>query len=369
MMTASQKSLIGKHEQLTAQLSELSDLQGKSRDLVTKLWERVNKEREAYNAALSEYKVQRAAFNLKKNAVLDAFNPIQLDALCNKSLQAINDSWTTPGLTRGMRELIRLVGDDFDQVKSAGEDISRLMEGVYSTFKVRFGFAAMEFPRLDFEGPHAKLAVLMHETEQFCKNPVNIVMTEKRFMVRKFWRQLIDESRSIFNRARANTERWLTAVPLPLETQIRDHKAQLEARVASLQKINDRSSSINEEVAKVQAQLADAQHQITLIAGLIRKVQDVGPSSETRAAADAQPMLPRPQMEYLATVRIAATAKANAKANAKASASRADDDPAFLKTTRIESIAPAVDVTPLAPAIANVFDKTAQIDCGPTRSS
>jgi hypothetical protein len=372
MMTASQKSLVGKHEQLTAQLAELSDLQGKSRDLVTKLWQRVNQEREAYNAALSEYKVQRAAFNNKKNAVLDAFNPTQLDLLCNKSLQAINDSWTTPGLTRGMRELIRLIGDDFDHVKLAGEDILRLMEGVYSTFRVRFGFTAMEFPPLDFEGPRAKLAVLIHETEQFCRDPINIVMTEKRFMVRKFWRQLVDESRGIFNQARANTERWLTAVPLPLETQIRDHKAQLEARVASLQKINERGSSINDEVAKVQSQLADVRHQITLISGLIRQVRDVGPSPEARAAADAQPMLPRPQGEYLQTVRISAAARA----------SEADggEDPAFAKTTHNESV-PASDVTQPAravgasdavvtapqSAVTTAFDKTVRLDQGPSR--
>ncbi|MFM7293732.1 MAG: hypothetical protein ACKO1K_02775 [Burkholderiales bacterium] len=41
----------------------------------------------------------------------------------------------------------------------------------------------------------------------------------------------------------------MTAVPLPLETQTRDHKVQLRARIASLQKINDRGGRINEEVA------------------------------------------------------------------------------------------------------------------------
>ena len=330
MMTTSQKSLVGKHEQIVSQLAELGELQGKSAELVNKLWQRVSQERESYNAALGEYKLQRAAFNNKKNALLDAFNPTELDLLCTRSLQAINDSWTTPGLTRGMRELIRLIGDDFDKVKLAGDDIRRLMEGVYSTFRERFGFTAMEFPFLDFEGPRGKLSLLIHETEQFCRDPINIVMTEKRFMVRKFWRQLVEESRVIFNQARANTERWLTAVPLPLETQIRDHKAQLEARVVSLQKIRDRSGGINEEVAKLNAQLADVQRQITVIAGLIRQVRDVGPSPEALAMANAQPMIPKPQAEYLETVRVSAAVKSDAS-----------DDDTFAKTVRVESIPPA----------------------------
>lgn len=330
MMTTSQKSLVGKHEQIVSQLTELGELQGKSAELVNKLWQRVSQERESYNAALGEYKLQRVAFNHKKNALLDAFNPTELDLLCTRSLQAINDSWTTPGLTRGMRELIRLIGDDFDKVKLAGDDIRRLMEGVYSTFRERFGFTAMEFPFLDFEGPRGKLSLLIHETEQFCRDPINIVMTEKRFMVRKFWRQLVEESRVIFNQARANTERWLTAVPLPLETQIRDHKAQLEARVVSLQKIRDRSGGINEEVAKLNAQLADVQRQITVIAGLIRQVRDVGPSPEALAMANAQPMIPKPQAEYLETVRVSAAVKSDAS-----------DDDTFAKTVRVESIPPA----------------------------
>ena len=362
MMTTSQKSLVGKHEQIQAQLKELTGLQGKSQDLVTKLWQRVSQEREAYNAALSEYKVQRAAFNQRKNGLLDAFNPTQLDTLCAQSLQAINDSWTTPGLTRGMRELIRLIGDDFDNVTLAGEDVRQLMEGVYGTFRQRFGFTSMEFPPLDFEGPRGRLSLLIHETEQFCKDPINIVVTEKRFMVRKFWRQLVEESRVIFNEARANTERWLTAVPLPLETQIRDHKAQLEARVASLQKIKERGSGINEEVAKLNAQLAEVQRQITVISGLIRQIRDVGPSPEALARANAQPMIPTPQMEYLETVRVSTAGKS-------LSGDTAEFDEQFAKTTRVDSF-PADDAAKTAPlpAVSPAHDTTQPVDLSGSQS-
>jgi Dynamin family len=329
MMASSHKSVVGKYEAIQAQLAEMADLQGKSRELSTKIWQKVSQEREAYNAALTEYKVQRGAFNQKKNALLDAFNPTRLDIVCAKSRQALNDSWTTPGLTRGMRELIKLIGDDFANVKLAGEEIIELMRTVYTTFHDRFGFTTMEFPVLDFEEPNAKLGILIHETEQFCKDPVNIVMTEKRYMVRRFWRQLVEQSSVIFNEARANTERWITAVPLPLETQIRDHKAQLESRVAALQKIAERGTGINEEVAKLNAQLVDLQKQITLISGLIRKVRDVGPAAETRAIANAQPMIPKPQKEFLETVRMASSPEGHAATQVMSAAT-------FAETTKID---------------------------------
>lgn len=279
MMVASHRSCSQKLESNQAQLNELAALAGKSRELTMKLWQKVSEEKEAYNNALTEYKVQRTAFNQKRNALMDVFNPTKLDVVCSRSLQAINDSWTTPGLTRGMRELIRLITEEFSSVSMAGEDVLRLMEGVYNTFHQRFKFEKMDFPVLDFDGPRAKLAALVFETEQFCKDPVNIMMTEKRYMVRKFWRMLVDQARKIFNEARSDTERWLAAVPLPLETQIKDHKAQLQARLDSLAKVNERGGAINEEVNKLQTQRKDIQRQIQMITALILKVRDVGPSA------------------------------------------------------------------------------------------
>ena len=305
MMVTSHRSCTQKLESNRVQLKELAQLQGKSREVTTKLWQSVNKEKITYNAALTEYKVQRASFNQKRNALLDLFNPTKLDALCASGLQAMNDSWTTPGLTHGMRELIRLIQDDFKAVLLSGEDILRLMEGVYNTFQQRFKFGKMDFPALDLDGPRAQLLILINETEAFCKDPVNIVMTEKRFMVRRFWRMLVDSARRIFNATRGDIDRWLTAVPLPLETQIRDHKVQLEARLDSLAKINSRGGAIDEEVATLQKQRQGLESQIAMITQLILQVRDIGPSPDLAAPAPSSAAL-ETNPQFLITQRLAA---------------------------------------------------------------
>ena len=293
-----------------------------------KLWQKVSAEKESYNAALAEYKIQRTTFNNKRNTVIDVLNPAKLDIMCSHSLQAISDSWTTPGLTRGMRELIKLISVEFTNVTLAGEDVLRLMEGVYNTFHERFQFAQMEMPPLDFEGPRNKLKLLVYETEQFCKDPVNIVMTAKQFMVRRFWRMLVEQARKIFAEARSDTERWLAAVPLPLETQIRDHKAQLEARLATLAKINQRGGAIKEEVAKLEAERKKIQSQVNLITGLIMNVRSVGPAPDAAATGTGAPVasiagavddaaftettrifVPPAQPEYLETVKFSVPVK------------------------------------------------------------
>ncbi|MBL8510014.1 MAG: dynamin family protein [Betaproteobacteria bacterium] len=277
MMLTSQRSCEQKLAANQAEFNELNQLAGKSRELILELWKKVSAEKEAYMLALAAYKSQRNVFSQKRTALVNKMNPAKIDLICSRSLEAINDAWMTVGLMRGMRQLIKLINTEFSEVSAAGEEVLHLMEDVYNTFHERFHFAKMEMPQLDFEGPHNRLQLLVYETEQFCKDPINIA-TPKPYMVRRFWRMLIDQARKIFIEARGDTERWLASVPLPLETQIRDHKVQLEARLATLTKVNERGDSIKEEIAKLHVKRADLQKQVDLITGLIQKVQSVGVS-------------------------------------------------------------------------------------------
>jgi hypothetical protein len=295
MMVSSQRTCVQRLDANQAQIVELNALSGKSRDLATKIWQKANEEKEAYNASLAEYKVQRVAFIQKRGALIDSLNPAKLDVLCSRSLQAINDSWTTYGLIQGMRELIQLMEKEFSAVALAGEDIKALMQGVYNIFQERFKFGKMDIPSLDFEGPRNKIKSLVFETEQFCKDPVNVVMTEKRFMVRRFWRMLVDQARKIFSEAHAETERWITEVPQPLELQMKNHKSQLQQRLDSLSKISEKSGSINEEIAKLNVQRKDIERQLQMISGLIAKLRET-PGADTAPAEQNQ--------EFLKTVKI-----------------------------------------------------------------
>lgn len=305
MMTASHQSSVKQLAANEAQLAEMTGLVGKSRDLTAKLLQKASEEKDAYNAALGEYKTQRTIFSQKRTALLLKLNVGELDLLCARAQQAMNDSWTTPGLTRGMRELIKLINEQFAAVTQAGDEIRLLMEIVYQTFQERFGFVDMNLPPRDFDGARDKLKLLVHETEAFCKDPVNIMMTEKRFFVRRFWRMLVESARKIFDDARIETEKWLTAVPQPLETQMRDHKTQLEARLNSLARINEKGSAIKYEVAKLDGQRNEILQQIGIIHSLLEKVRAADPGNAYASEIDVEATVPTPRQntEFLATVR------------------------------------------------------------------
>jgi hypothetical protein len=284
MMVASRTSIAHKQQANQASMVELQGLVGKSREVVTRLWAKISAEKAAYNSALAEYKVNHRNFSTKSMALMDMLNPAKLDNMLASTARSIEDSWTTMGLQHGMRELVRLMSENFESVFVASEDIKKLMQGVYNTFTAKFAFQEMEIPALDLELNRAKLKLLVVDTDAFAKDPVNVLAMEKSFLVKKFYRTLVNQARAIFTDARTQSERWTRAVTLPLETQIKDHKQQLQSRLDNLSKINEKSTGINEQLAELKGMAETLRKQREMIDGLLQRV------SRDEAMAITQPL-------------------------------------------------------------------------------
>ena len=308
MMLSSRASVATKQQVNQASIVELNGLVGKSREVVTKLWSKITAEKNAYNSALAEYKVNHSNFSAKRSALMDMLNPAKLDVMLAQSAQAMEDSWTTIGLQRGMRQLSKLMSEDFESVFIASEDIKKLMQGVYNTFTEKFHFQKMEIPMLDFELHRAKLKLLVVDTDAFAKDPINVAHY-KGPLVKKFYRTLVNQARAIFTDAKLQSERWLVQVTLPLETQIKDHKGQLQGRLDSLAKINEKSGGINEELGVLKKVEADLRSQRAMIDGLIGRVsQDEAKAATTTvvknpllAPQDEEQQVP---IEFMKTTRL-----------------------------------------------------------------
>jgi hypothetical protein len=314
MMVSSRASIAKKQQANQAEIAILQDISGKSRDVVTKIWQKITAEKNAYNAALAEYKVNFAQFSAKKQGLVDQLNVARLDQLLSASAKAIEDSWTTVGLQRGMKELVRLMSDDFEKVFVASEDIKKLMQGVYDHFIEKFGFQRMRLPSLDLDPHRTKLQLLVHQTEQFANDPVNVLAKEKHFVVKNFYRTLVISARSTFNDAKIQSDRWLQGVVLPLEIQMKDHKAQLQSRLDSLAKINEKTTSINEQMAMLKAAEQDLKRQRDMIDGLIMRVKEHGShpvlAESPPAVRPAQDEVP---VDFMKTSRLVVPTPAAAK--------------------------------------------------------
>ncbi len=307
MMVSSRASIAKKQEGNQAEIGILNGLAGKSREVVTRLWTKITAEKNAYNSALAEYKVNFQQFGVKRQRLVDQLNVARLDQLLAASAKAIEESWTTVGLQRAMKELVRTMSEDFEKAFVASEEIKKMMQGVYDHFIEKFGFQRMRLPSLDLDPHRTKLQLLVHQTEQFANDPVNVLAKEKHFVVKNFYRTLVNSARATFNDAKIQSDRWLQGVVLPLEIQMKDHKAQLQSRLDSLAKINEKTTSINEQMAMLRAAEQDLKRQRDMIDNLIGRVKEHGAHPVLAESPPAhRPSQEEVPVDFMKTARVPA---------------------------------------------------------------
>ncbi len=282
MMQASTVSIDSKIQANQAAVKELGELTGKSKAMIARLWRKITQDKEDYNSALAGYKTIRNAFNSKRNALIERLSQDKFDGLLIRCKRELKDSWTTIGLHQSMNKIFVSINDEFDRIQKMSEDIHSVMKRAYKAFEKKFDFPAVDFPALSLENHRLKLQLLARETEAFCKDPINL-MTEKRFLIRKFYDSLIAEARGIFVNAGDECSRWTKNVVTPLENQLRDHKAQLQQRLDSLTKINQDSSAIQGRLSSLKDELKELVQQKEIMNRLVVKLKFSEPEAAVAA--------------------------------------------------------------------------------------
>jgi len=272
MMIASRNAVKARLVATEEGIKETSGLSGKGREVLTRLWKQISDRKTRYLQAVGEFKAQRDEFIVQRDVLLEMLDPTKLDLLLNKSAEAIDNTWTTVGLTRGMNSLFSMINEQFERIYSLSETIKSMMQGSYDLFHREHGFPAMNLAPLNLERFKLKLQLLASETEKFCKDPVNILGREKHFVIKRFYSVLVAQARESFVDARKECEKWLTAVLAPIDMQIKDHKAQLEERLASVTKVNQNQESLKDQLSKLKVQYTELTIQHEMIETLIGKL-------------------------------------------------------------------------------------------------
>lgn len=242
-------------------LLDLQALSGKNEQIVGQMREKMLRDKQLYDETTSNFNVTRKLVAQQGWEVLARLDDDRMDKIIEESMLAISDSWTTAGLIKGMHLLIRRMGAEFDHAHQQCDGIKQLLNTAYQRFHEVHGLERMDPPALDLGRYRARLDELMVSTQEFCSDPLNI-MLEKRFMVKKFYIALVSQARILFQQVRIETETWLRLTLDPIVVRIGEHKNQLEHRLENLNKvyanlgsIQERSAAISRDMARIKAQV------------------------------------------------------------------------------------------------------------------
>jgi hypothetical protein len=253
------------------ELKELTALTGKNRDVVQKLLDKAQADKMFYEQTVKSFNITRGVISQQGKALLASLGQAKLDEILEKSRNSIEKSWTTTGLLRSMQSLFGNATQQFDKIQHHAGQIKGLVDAAYRRFHEQHGFAELSPPALSLDAPLQSLHGLAQQTTDFCNEPVNI-MTEKSFLIRKFYGGLVTAAEAIFEQAQAESETWLRASLTPLMSQIRDYKSQIERRIETVKQIHDNIDNLELRIDDLVARQADLLKQREIIEDILAKI-------------------------------------------------------------------------------------------------
>lgn len=235
------------------ELQEMSKLSGKNRELARVLLAKLEQDKANYLKHMESFKQSYGTVLKQGHVLLDTLAEDRLDDMMAKSQAAIEGSWTTAGLMRSMQALFDAFSRQADKILNFAGETRAYVEGVYAEFHKLYGFPKMTPPMLNLERHILRMHSLQQNTERFCKDPVN-VMTEKHFLVRRFYNGLVAHARGLFTELRTELDAWIKSALAPLSVQLKEHQKLLERKVENLRKIAGDINTLQERVRQLEHQ-------------------------------------------------------------------------------------------------------------------
>jgi len=235
------------------ELQEMGKLSGKNRELAKLLLTKLEQDKGHYLRHMESFKRSSSVVLKQGHVLVGTLSDDRLDEMMNRSLQSIEGSWTTAGLMRSMQALFDTFSRQAEKILEFAVETRNYVDGVYGEFHKLYGFPKMTPPALNLERHILHMHSLHQNTERFCKDPVN-VMTEKHFLVRRFYNGLVAHARELFSQLRLELDTWVSSALMPLSLQLKEHQKLLERKLENLRKVAGDITTLQERVRQLEQQ-------------------------------------------------------------------------------------------------------------------
>jgi hypothetical protein len=253
MVDSSLQTVVNQLDAIRTELKELDLLSGKNRTIAKAMLAKLEGDRATYAQQVQGFRLASAAVIKQGGMLLTNLDSSFIEHILEQGRESIEGSWTTPGLMRAMQTLFEHYSAQSHKILKFASDVQKLVEGVYDRFHEGYGFAKLVPPPLNLERHTLAMLSLQKQVEDFCRDPVN-VMTEKHFLVRRFYNGLVTQARDVFDGARAEVDAWLKSVLGPLSLQIKEHESLLNRRVEGFRGVADNLNTLQSRMKNLHAQ-------------------------------------------------------------------------------------------------------------------
>lgn len=254
------------------------------------LFEKLDADRQTYNATMQTFNAGQQKIAKLGERLLAKLNPHDLARILEISKEEIGESWTTAGLNKGMRKLVAQTAGLALRISEQALLIRKTAEELYVLFKTQHGLDAGAVSKLEMQTLLDRMDALQQSTQVFCTDPVNL-MTEKRFLVRRFFHSIGNEAQTIFAETSDSCKAWLSGVLKPLIAQIAEHKASLDQRSAAIREIHQNRETLEAHIQKALQKLEREKGLSASLDQMLLKLMKAAKPATQKASPPPSPVL------------------------------------------------------------------------------
>ncbi|MHB8255589.1 MAG: dynamin family protein, partial [Acidiferrobacter sp.] len=229
---------------------ELSSLNGKNMDVIEHMMNKVRADKTEFDRSLQRFHATRTIFSQQSSALYTKISLRQLDTMIAETKRNMETSLTTAGLRTAMQAFFAYSGSRMEELTQDAQQIKTLMDGVYRKFQEEHKLANIRPTSFSVMRYTREIKRLQEKHEQFVKG-LSLIMTEQKTVVRGFFESAVNKVRAIFVSANRDADDWLKDMMAPMESQVREHQAQLRRRLESIKRIHQASDTLEARMAEL----------------------------------------------------------------------------------------------------------------------
>ena len=224
-----------------------------------------------HKQALSLRTSQRMLDN-QRTALLAPIAPGNLERLITETHDAMEQSWTTVGLSRAIGGFFDDVDTSINHLLREIERANQVMTSIYERpeYALDSGSLASQH-QLNITRQRRKLRNLQQNADRF-RRSLNSVLTSKKVLIKRFVATLVKEVKGLFNELNQSIDHWLAEALAPLTHHNHYQKQLLEHHMLRLGELRNKNHSRADQLQTLEASLAQLTHARTDLAPLFTEI-------------------------------------------------------------------------------------------------
>lgn len=296
------QALSARERGVIEQLYELRALQGKNQSSIERMSLRAQAESREFEGNVRKLVATRVVLGRLSDQATTPLSHATLRATLETTRERMRKVRLTPQFYVSVKDYF---ADLYGHLRDANDrigEIEKMVIGVQQKFAAELGWslpAPMAFSLDRYRGE-------LEQIERAARSHFGAfvaITRDKWSLIERFFETVVGRTREIFSAAERDTEAWIRSLLPPIESHVREQRAQLKKRAESVERIHTAQESLDSRIGELELALEDVQGKLAALRATVARVRAIAesppPAPAARTPAAAAPALDPAEPAFL----------------------------------------------------------------------